>query len=345
MPEYKIKIAADTNVGLYRQNNEDNFIVCQDLSNSDWTTPQADEFVSLGKYGSLLVVADGMGGMNAGEVASAITIQTIHNMFVPQRLERAIASEKSISEFLQEVIKAADLMILKTSKEDSSTQGMGTTIVLAWVLDGKAYVCWCGDSRCYVYNANLGLTRLSKDHSYVQDLVDKGELDEEYASDHPLSNVILRCLGDADNRAVPDVRVYNLKKDDILLLCSDGLSGMCHDSEIMDVMHEHKDNLQECKEALIQAALDGGGQDNVTVALGQITFDGEDKEEEKGEADTLQSTIKPKAKRRFSFAKVVLLVLLLFIVAGCCIWFVDDCEPIRQEISATLTTLYAKMKQ
>ena len=134
MSEVRFKLAAGTNVGLIRQNNEDNFVVCSDLSTSNWLIPQVGDYTDLGKYGILLVVADGMGGANAGEVASAIVVETIQNQFVPEQLEEAVATDKSIQEFMKEVVKSADLNILHHSQNDSSTQGMGTTVVVSWIL-------------------------------------------------------------------------------------------------------------------------------------------------------------------------------------------------------------------
>lgn len=276
MPKLVIKLAAGTNVGLVRGNNEDNFIVSKNLGQAEWLVPQSTEPVTLSKYGSLLVVADGMGGANAGEVASAIAIETIQEMFVPENIEEIIPEgqpegmENRIKDFLVKVIKTADSNIGKESEINSSTQGMGTTIVLAWILDGKAYIAWCGDSRCYVFNSASGLMRLSKDHSYVQELVDQGKLDPENTFDHPYSNIITRCLGDSNNRATPDFRSYELKNGDVILLCSDGLCGVCRDEEIMEIIKEQEEDMMTCKDRLIEAALSAGGYDNVTVALCRI---------------------------------------------------------------------------
>lgn len=276
MPKLVIKLAAGTNVGLVRGNNEDNFIVSKNLGQAEWLVPQSTEPVTLSKYGSLLVVADGMGGANAGEVASAIAIETIQEMFVPENIEDILQEgqseglENRIKDFLVKVIKTADSNIGKESEINSSTQGMGTTIVLAWILDGKAYIAWCGDSRCYVFNSASGLMRLSKDHSYVQELVDQGKLDPENTFDHPYSNIITRCLGDSDNRATPDFRSYELKNGDVILLCSDGLCGVCRDEEIMEIIKEQEEDMMTCKDSLIAAALSAGGYDNVTVALCRI---------------------------------------------------------------------------
>ena len=268
MSEVKFKLAAGTNVGLIRTNNEDNFVVCPDLSTSQWLIPQDGEFADLGPYGALLVVADGMGGANAGEVASAIAVQTIQEIFVPNTLKSIVGDEKAIQKFMSDVVKAADLKILNRSTTDSNTRGMGTTVVMAWILGTRAYVCWCGDSRCYALSRrNNQLIQVSKDHSYVQELVDRGELAPEYMHDHPLSNVITRCLGDTEKRAQPETRVFELYDGDTILLCSDGLSGLIYDEHIAAILSEFNEHPMECKNELISAALNNGGHDNVTVAI------------------------------------------------------------------------------
>ena len=297
MSEVKFKLAAGTNVGLFRQNNEDNFIVSPDLASAQWLLPKEDEYVELGQYGALLVVADGMGGMNAGEVASAIAVETVQQMFTPDNIAPIVDDSKAVQEFMEEAAKTADLNILNRSREDSSTQGMGTTIVMAWILGQRAYVTWCGDSRCYVYNKKRGLRRLSKDHSFVQELVDKGELAPEYANDHPLSNVITRCLGNEEKRAEPETRVYELYSGDVIMLCSDGLCGLCQDAHIAEVIDEYQDRAQECRNELISAALSKGGHDNVTVAVCTVLLDrteddallSEDDTENEADGETAES--------------------------------------------------------
>lgn len=276
MSEIKYRLAAATNVGLIRKNNEDNFVVCPDLASSDWRIPQVSDYADLGVFGSLLVVADGMGGANAGEVASAIAVETVQQSFIPEHLRDVVTDDKAIQEFMKEVVKAADVKIFNRSRNDSNTRGMGTTIVMAWILNDKVYLCWCGDSRCYLLNRQKGLIRLSKDHSYVQELIDKGELEPEFAMDHPLSNVITRCLGDMQSRAVPETRISQLHDGDTILLCSDGLSGMCNDMQILDLLIEFRDDPEVCKNELISAALNEGGHDNVTVALCNIQMTQQD---------------------------------------------------------------------
>lgn len=287
MSTVEFKLAAGTNVGLFRKNNEDNFIVCPDLTASQWLIPQGNDYAELGPYGALLVVADGMGGMNAGEVAAAMAIDTIQQMFVPEDIAPVIDDSKAIQQFMEHIVKTADLNILNHSKTDSSTQGMGTTVVMVWLLGSRAYVCWCGDSRCYVFNKRRGLQCFSKDHSFVQELIDKGELLPEYAHDHPLSNVITRCLGNEENRALPETKVYELRNDDVIMLCSDGLSSMCTDDQIGDIISEYRQSPLDCRDELISAALARGGHDNVTVALCTVRLEGAEDEEDDEETDNV----------------------------------------------------------
>ena len=358
MSEVKIKLAAGTNVGLIRQNNEDNFVVSCDLSTSEWLIPQAGPHADLGEFGALLVVADGMGGANAGEVASAIAVETIQEKFTAELLREAITDDKSAQEYMKAVVKEADLNILHRSKEDPSAQGMGTTIVMAWILGDKAYVCWCGDSRCYVLNKRHGLIQLSKDHSYVQELVDKGELSADLMHDHPLSNVITRCLGDVDNRANPETRIYQLHNDDIIMLCSDGLCGLCHDDQILDVMIKFSDDPIECKNELISAALSAGGYDNVTIALAHIQTDEEEAEDdvdkdenaeddsaEKPSEGELNTTIRSEVigRKSHKWRNFMLLLLLLIIAAGIYIWMTKDTNPTSQSIVAAITPYWEKL--
>ncbi len=268
----KFKIAAATNVGLVRTNNEDNFVVCPDLVAPSWQTPQTpDELMTCSRVGSLLCVADGMGGMNAGEVASAIAVETIKDVFSSSE---AILSMKSsdpskIESFLKKTVAIADKRIKERALEDPASSGMGTTIVLAWIIDAVAHIAWCGDSRAYLFNRQYGLSRLTKDHSYVQQLVDNGELDPDWAFYHPNSNIITRSLGDSPVKAVPDYISKKLVSGDTVLLCSDGLCGICRDDEIMNVMIDSGDNIEKCLDNLIDLALKSGGNDNVTVALYQ----------------------------------------------------------------------------
>lgn len=274
MADIKFRIAAKTDVGCARTNNEDNFQAAADLTapTMTWINNQSYD---LGDKGALLVVADGMGGMNAGEIASEIAIETIREYFTPDRITAEVIKNRfSIEKYMKDVVVEADHRIKQRSTDE--TRGMGTTIVMAWLIGDLCHVCWCGDSRAYIYNPVGGLFQVSKDHSYVQSLVDAGEISEEDAFDYPNSNVITRCLCDAKQKAVPDclLNPQPLCNGDIILLCSDGLSGMLRDNEMQAIIEANRTDMNVLTDALIDGALKAGGNDNVTVAVATIDSGG-----------------------------------------------------------------------
>ena len=302
-----------------RPNNEDNYQLDDNLSDNSWGFT-ADAEVSLGEKGALLVVCDGMGGMNAGEVASDIAVKTIKEWFTTDKLtDAAIAAP---CKYIASAIVAADAAIKAHSKTNPDTEGMGSTIVLAWLLGQKVYVGWCGDSRCYRFNPALGLERLSHDHSYVQELVDAGKLTEELAFDHPNNNIITRSLGDPRGAAQPDCKEFDLYNQDIILLCSDGLCGTLRDNEIAELIKQHQTSMQECRDALWDADEAAGWTDNTTIALAQIISGGKDATtaNKTATASTDISTSKAKliaANKRLKLilSGVVFIILLCAIVA------------------------------
>lgn len=268
----KIKIVATTDTGKERTNNEDAFIICPDLSQQEWSLNETVSYIPIGKYGSIIVVADGMGGANAGEVASSIATKTVKDTFAKENVEKYLHSD-DISGLLVECVKHADDAINKRVIEDPDTSGMGTTIVLCWIIHEVAHIAWCGDSRCYVYNPHSGIKQLTKDHSYVQELVDKGELSEEEAFSHPDNNIITRGLGDIDSSSKPEIITYSIKSNDMILLCSDGLCGYCTDREIERVLKKNCTDILKCRDELLKLALDAGGYDNICIALSSIIND------------------------------------------------------------------------
>ena len=302
-----------------RPNNEDNYQLDDNLSDNSWGFT-ADAEVSLGEKGALLVVCDGMGGMNAGEVASDIAVKTIKEWFTTDKLTDAAVAAPC--KYITSAIVAADAAIKAHSKTNPDTEGMGSTIVLAWLLGQKVYVGWCGDSRCYRFNPALGLERLSHDHSYVQELVDAGKLTEELAFDHPNNNIITRSLGDPRGAAQPDTKEFDLYDQDIILLCSDGLCGTLRDNEIAELIKQHQTSMQECRDALWDADEAAGWTDNTTIALAQIISGGKDATtaNKTATASTDISTSKAKliaANKRLKLilSGVVFIILLCAIVA------------------------------
>lgn len=268
----KIKLSAITDLGKQRSNNEDAFAVCPELSHPDWDLEEIPSYIPIGSSGSLLIVADGMGGPDAGEVASHIAIESIKNSFSPKNIVQS-ANADYIIDFLHKIIENADLAICKSVEDNLDAIGMGTTLVLCWIYNEMAYIAWCGDSRCYVYNPNKGLKVLTKDHSYVQELIDKGEISIKEAFHHPENNVITKGLGDLDISASPDIITYPVCSNDVFLLCSDGLCGLCRDESIERVLDRHYTNIDKCKEELLKLALDAGGDDNICIALASVIDD------------------------------------------------------------------------
>ena len=275
--QLRFKVAGMSDMGLVRTNNEDNFQIARDLSVEPmrWINNEA---CLLTDAGALLVVADGMGGMNAGEVASQIAIDTVRDLFTPDRLKGiSLQDSNAVNSYLTAAVAEADRRIKVTAASHPETHGMGTTIVIAWLIGGWLYVAWCGDSRAYVYNSVCGLGRLTKDHSYVQSLVDIGKLTDEQAFDYPQSNIITRCLSDSKSQAEAETlpAPYQVADGDIILLCTDGLSGMIRDRQTEEILRSQPPkDLTLTAKALIDGALRGGGADNVTVALLQVVSGG-----------------------------------------------------------------------
>lgn len=267
-----------------RNGNEDNFYVDDNLSDDQPNHYEQDKEKTLAECGLIMVVADGMGGMNAGEVASEIAVNTVQDFFAPGKVTAKIAeSHHSRKEYMEHVIEEADKRIKADSKHNPEHQGMGSTIIMAWLVEDELTLSWCGDSRAYRYNPAFGIELLSKDHSYVQELVDKGIIRYEDTFDHPQGNIVTRSLGDVSTKARPESRAFQVYTNDIILLCSDGLSGVLRDRKTYDTDGEliEGDNLEDiiganlgslvsCREALWKAAEKADWYDNVTAVLCEI---------------------------------------------------------------------------
>ena len=276
MSTLKIKTVGATDVGKRRSQNEDNLILARSLSDNIWDNSLSDT-IEVSGLGTLLVVADGMGGATAGDVASSIAISRVRTLFTD--LETLPNSDKGILEFLNNVIYNAHQSILDESLNNPSKKGMGTTLTLGLIKETKLYLAWCGDSRAYRFS-KLGVTIkkhydkdflqiLTSDHSLVWDMVEKGKLTPEEARVHPNSNIITQSLGDAQYTPLPEGKVIELRKGDRILLCSDGLNGMLPDYEIESVLDAIKDTEETCNK-LIWLANSAGGEDNITVILADV---------------------------------------------------------------------------
>ena len=257
-----------------RSQNQDNFWVCPNLDKiGDTSAIGNDSDVELSSKGALLVVADGMGGMKSGEKASEFVIEGIKSHFsnIPESI---LNDDKAIISFIKNAIIQSDQLIKAYAKDHKESEGMGSTIVLVWLLGEKAYCGWCGDSRIYCYNPQNSLVRLSHDHSYVQSLVDEGKITEDEAFDHPDGNIITRSLGDSGEAANPETKIYPIHRRDVFLLCSDGLCGLLNDEQIETILADNCTSSEDALKALWSKGQQEGWSDNATIEVACITEGG-----------------------------------------------------------------------
>ncbi len=203
----------------------------------------------------VFVVADGMGGAQAGEVASQLAIEAF---------ERGLPDDGSPEERLATRVREANSQIYERSKADRGRAGMGTTLTAAYVDDAHVAIAHVGDSRAYLFRGG-SLQRLTQDHSLVDELVRRGKLTEEQAAEHPQRSIITRALGPEPDVEV-DTWTYPARPGDVILLCSDGLTSMISEERVREVLTANQ-NLDAAADALIHEANEAGGRDNITVVL------------------------------------------------------------------------------
>lgn len=252
------RVGVGWNPGLKRKNapNEDGLAAIQG------TCTHRERIVPF----DLFIVADGMGGHANGQEASRLAIQTMTQVVLQSVVMCGELNDASFTEVLSNGVQQANLAIWTHNREQSSD--MGTTLTAALVVGTKAYVVNVGDSRTYLYRPSAGLSQITRDHSLVARLVANGVILPDEIYTHPRRNQIERSLGDKD-RAQVDTFIVDLRKHDWLLLCSDGLWEMVRDPEIERIMQQMSEPAQ-MSETLIQAALKGGGADNVSVIVARM---------------------------------------------------------------------------
>lgn len=238
-------VGVSTDVGKIRDINQDSF------------------YYSEMKELPLFIVADGMGGQNAGEVASSLAVEAIRNFFLDNK-ENLLKRKIEIPKFINDSLYLANERILNEARQNSSLDGMGTTLTMAYILDNQVYIGHIGDSRAYLFRGTQ-LVQITQDHSLVAELVRNGSISEEEAINHPQKNIITRALG-TDRDIKIDIFSREVKKNDIILLCTDGLTNMVSNEMIRDILLSC-DDLQKASNTLIDTANDLGGYDNTTVML------------------------------------------------------------------------------
>ena len=213
------------------------------------------------------VLADGVGGGNSGEIASRTAVSEIANYVVDHPIKMAIDKQEIVS-YLKEAIDRANKKIFEMAKIHSENSGMATTTIVVHVRKGKAFIANIGDSRVYLYR-DFELTQLTEDHTYVNTLVRAGILSKEEAEHDERKNVIIKALG-AEYDVEPDFYQVDLKKDDVLICCSDGLYDEVTPEEMIDVIKE-KENMSDLARELILRANNNGGRDNITIISLKVT--------------------------------------------------------------------------
>jgi len=260
-----LRVTASIHQGMERDYQEDNFIIGADPAADKWTI-ERDSY-SPGAWGTFLVVADGMGGLNAGEEASRLAVDGFRDYF-RSRSNTTPPPPDQAQSLLTDAILSANEMILRFAHQNPQTQGMGTTIVVAWLYGNSMHVAWSGDSRCYLLSPGGQLRQVNSDHSYVQDLITKGEITEEEAFFHPNKNIITQSLGDVGRQPVPEYVSLTLAVGDRVLLCSDGLNSMLDNPQIASLLTGGE--IPDAANRLVDAANAAGGYDNITVVLCEV---------------------------------------------------------------------------
>lgn len=250
-PAYPIEFANVSDAGRKRPHNEDSAVTDTQLG--------------------LALVADGMGGYKAGEVASAIAAKVVldgvragigRHRFVPTQGGGERSKESLL---IQDSILEANHHIYRTAHDVPQCQGMGTTIVATLFAEGKVVVAHVGDSRVYRFR-NGELRQLTSDHSLIQELIDRGFFTPEEAHANTPKNLVTRALG-IDDTVLVDVQEFDMLPDDVYLLCSDGLNDMVDDEEIRLTLSKYSANLAKAANELVRLANESGGKDNISVVL------------------------------------------------------------------------------
>lgn len=210
----------------------------------------------IGCFPNLYIVADGMGGHKAGDYASRYTIERVVASVSRNTGEEPIA-------IMKEAINKANELLVAESREDESKSGMGTTLVIGTIIGNKLFVANIGDSRLYVVGQNM--RQITRDHSLVDEMVRLGEINADEARVHPDKNIITRAVGTSDH-VEADFFEVEITVDDTILLCTDGLTNMVRDDEILDIIKKY-DNAQAATMQLVKEANANGGRDNITVMI------------------------------------------------------------------------------
>jgi len=268
-PRVEVQVAAKTDLGRTRDHNEDTFLVA-DLTRGT-AEVRVNGGVSVGPRGILFMVADGMGGAAAGEVASAMAADIVlKHILATWTPSDSLSGDEFIAR-LREAVEDANARIHEYAKEHPDVRGMGTTATVVGIFGARLHLAQVGDSRAYLIRRGETV-QLTKDQSLMQRLIDAGELTEEQAAQSERRNIILQALG-PDARIRVDLTYQDVSRGDTLVICSDGLSGQVKREEIGRAVAEAADVVAVC-DTLIALANERGGPDNITTVVARFEGDG-----------------------------------------------------------------------
>lgn len=239
-----MKAFARSDIGMVREMNQDNYFI----------SDPNDEI-------KLYIVADGMGGYKGGEIASALAIESAKS-YIKNNFDDTNKDKDRILDLIKNAIEYANMVVYERSKEVEELNGMGTTMDVVIIQSGKLYIGHVGDSRVYRLRKDF-FRKLTTDHSYVEQLVKQGNITKEEAYNHPKKNMLTKALG-CTAFVEPDVMVKGFQKDDVLLMCTDGLTNMVREEKICEII---KENPESACETLVNKANENGGQDNITAVI------------------------------------------------------------------------------
>ena len=262
----RVRIFGRTDVGMVREHNEDNFLIVDLTQNSRSVRPEVRSHL-VGPRGTLFAVCDGMGGAAAGEVASQMAVDTVHDLI---QNGAPPANRDQFAHRLTTAVGEAGARIYLAAKSNRAQRGMGTTSTVAGVYEKTLFIGQVGDSRAYMVRAGK-IKQLTKDQSLVSKLIEAGQLTEAEAESYEHSHIILQALGTSDTVAV-DLSFMDLRQGDCILLCSDGLSGLITSEQMREILTSTDEPMDACKK-LTDAANAAGGHDNVTVIVARFEGD------------------------------------------------------------------------
>ena len=239
-----MKVFAKSDVGKARDMNEDFYYIAND-----------EDFLKL------YILADGMGGYNGGEIASRLATSSVKS-YIESNFNEIEHTKENIADLIKNAIEYANMVVYEKSKESEELENMGTTLEVCLIYNNKVFIGHIGDSRIYRIRKNI-IRKLTQDHSYVQELVNDGTITKEEAVHHPKKNMLMKALG-CTPFIEPDITIKGFLKDDIIVICSDGLTNMINEQEIYNIIVQDVTNSST---NLVNRANELGGYDNITVLV------------------------------------------------------------------------------